>query len=330
MLMKTLTAISLSLWLTTCNAIERMASTGVHLHMKKVIKNESVELYAETFGNPDNIPVLLIAGAMAPAIFWDTEFCASLVSRGYYVIRFDNRDIGNSTHFPQNAPESGIELPYTIYDMVSDAEVVLEDLSYQSAHIIGHSLGGSIAQLFAVTYPEKTKSVTAISSPILAKGDIQFIETDPGVTEELWAVLMGNPMHQDVNKGIPEFQKVWHVLNGDWVLDEDRAEKYTRAIYETEIIGPAWNHTNIQSGIRDIYQELKNTGLPILFIHGEKDYLPSNPQNTKRLANSLPNAEAFILEGGGHMFFNGEVWQILIEQISGHISKHNKQRQPDA
>lgn len=321
MLMRNLTAISLFLWLNICYAIEGKASAGVQLHMKKMIKNGSVELYIETFGNPDNIPVLLIAGAMAPAIFWDTQFCAPLVSRGYYVIRFDNRDIGRSTHFPQNAPDSGIELPYTIYDMVADAKVVLEDLSHQSAHIIGHSLGGSIAQLFSVTYPGKSKSVTAISSPILARGDIQFIETAPEVTEKLWAVLMGNPMHQDVNKGIPEFQKVWRVLNGDWDLDEDRAEKYTRAIYETEIIGPAWNHTNIQSGIRDIFQELKELGTPILFIHGEKDYLPTNPENTKRLADALPNAELYLLNKGGHMFFNQEVWQILIEQISGHIEK---------
>lgn len=301
--------------------IEGMASTEKTLFMNKMIKIGSVEIYAEAFGNPDNVPVLLITGAMAPAGFWEAQFCESLAARGYYVIRFDNRDIGKSTHFPQSAPESGIEVPYTIYDMVSDAKIVLENLTDKSGHIIGHSLGGSIAQLFAVTYPEKVISVTAISSPILAKGHIQFVETNPKITEKLWAVLMANPMHQDINKGIPEFQKIWHALNGDWALDENMAEKYTRAIYETEVIGPAWNHTNIQSGIRDIFQELKELGKPILFIHGEKDYLPSNPENTKRLANSLPNAEVFILKNGGHMFFNKEVWQILIEQIHGHIKK---------
>lgn len=299
--------------------------------MNKTIKNGSVEIYAEAFGTPDNVPVLLIAGAMASAVFWEAQFCESLATRGYYVIRFDNRDIGKSTHFPQSAPESGIEVPYTIYDMVNDAKIVLENLTGKSSHIIGHSLGGSIAQLFAVTYPEKVISVTTISSPILAKGHVQFVETDPKITEKLWAVLMANPMHQDVNKGIPEFQKIWRVLNGDWAIDEDMAEKYTRAIYKTEVIGPAWNHTNVQSGIRDIFQELKELGKPILFIHGEKDYLPSNPENTKRLANSLPNAEVFILKNGGHMFFNKKVWQILIEQIHGHIKKwHNKANAADA
>ncbi len=247
-----------------------------------------------------------------------------MANRGYYVIRFDNRDIGKSTHFPQSAPESGVELPYTINDMVADAKSVLDNLSGKNAHVIGHSLGGSIAQLFAVTYPEKTISVTAISSPILAKGNIPYVETDPKITEEMWDVLMSNPMHQDSKKGVPEFQQIWRFLNGDWPLDENMADKYTLAIYATEVIGPAWNHTNVQSGIRDIFQDLQKLGRPILFIHGEKDYLPSNPENTKRLANALPNADAFILENGGHMFFNNEIWKSLSNKSQAHEKAHNK------
>ena len=97
--------------------------------MNKMIKAGSIEICAEAFGNADNIPVLLIAGAMAPAVFWETYFCECLADCGYYVIRFDNRDIGHSTHFPQSVPESGIELPYTIEDMVDDAKAVLVTFS---------------------------------------------------------------------------------------------------------------------------------------------------------------------------------------------------------
>ncbi len=299
--------------------IEGVVITRKPSFMTKIIRNGAVEIYAETIGNSGDIPVLLIAGAMAPAIFWETHFCESLADSGYYVIRFDNRDIGKSTHFPQSAPGSGIKLPYTIDDMVADAKIVLESFTDKSGHIIGHSLGGSIAQLFALTYPEKILSVTAISSPILAKGNITYIETNPKITEELWAVLMSNPMHQDIHKGVPEFQKIWRVLNGNWTLDENMAANYTHAIYETEVIKPAWNHTNVQPGIRDIFSELKELGRPLLFIHGEKDYLPSDPENTRRLAKALPNAEVFILKNGGHMFFNKEIWQILIERLHDHI-----------
>ena len=291
------------------------------IFMSKTVINGKVQIYTESFGKSDDTPILLISGAMAPSIFWNDNFCQILSLKGYYVIRFDNRDIGKSTHFPQSKPNSGIKLPYSIYDMVEDTKVVLESFSSKKAHIIGHSLGGSIAQLFAISHPKKVISITAISSPILAKGNIPFVETDPKITEELWGILMANPMYQDLKKGIPEFQKVWRALNGDWTLDEKMAEKYTRTIYETEVIGPAWNHTNVQSGIQDIFQDLNNLGKPILFIHGENDYLPSNPENTKLLAEALTNAEAFILEKGGHMFFNNKIWKILFEQIYRHIQK---------
>lgn len=317
--MKKHTLIALLFWIPFCFIFKGLASPERPLHMNTIVKNGSVEIYTETFGNADNVPLLLIAGAMAPAIFWDRHFCESLADRGYYVIRFDNRDIGRSTHFPQSAPESGIDLPYTINDMVADTKCVLDALSGKSAHVVGHSLGGSIAQLFAVKFPEQTISLTAISSPILAKGNIAYVETDPKISEEMWAVLMANPMHQDARRGVPEFQKIWRFLNGRWPLDEKMADEYTLAIYVTEVIAPAWNHSNVQSGIPDIFRDLKVLDKSILFIHGENDYLPSNPENTKKLANALPNAEAYILENGGHMFFNAEIWKILLEEIHRHI-----------
>lgn len=284
-----------------------------------MIQNGNVQIYTETFGNAGNDPVLLIAGAMAPAMFWDQQFCESLANLGYYVIRFDNRDMGRSTHFPQSAPESGIELPYAIADMVTDAGCVLDNLSGRKGHIIGHSLGGAIAQLFAVTYPEKTASVTAIATPILAKGDIVYVETDPEIMAALWKVLMSNPMHQEVEKGVPEFRKIWRLLNGEWPLDEDMADAYTRVIYETETIGPAWNHTHVQDGVKDILNELEVLKVPVLFIHGENDYLPANPKNTEILASHLPNAEFVMLPKAGHMFFNQEIWELLLNTIIAHI-----------
>lgn len=287
--------------------------------ISQTIHNGSVKLYAESFGSKDDVPVLLIAGAMAPAIFWEDSFCARLATNGYFVIRFDNRDMGRSTHFPQSAPDSGIELPYSINDMVDDAAAVLAVHSEQPAHIIGHSLGGSIAQLFALSYPEQTRSITVLGSPLLAKGNLPYVETVPEVREEIWKVLMSNPMYPDLDRGAPEFLKIWDYLNGDWEFDEDMALQYTKAIYATETIGPAWNHTNVQAGIRDIREELRRLDKPLLYIHGEKDYLPANPENTKILAQSLDNAEFFIIKGGGHMLFNKELWEILIEKILQHM-----------
>jgi pimeloyl-ACP methyl ester carboxylesterase len=287
------------------------------------IVNDSTELFTETFGEADATPVVLIAGAMAPAIFWPEPFCNALAAHGYFVIRFDNRDIGRSTHYPQSAPDSGVECPYTIEDMVEDTRRVLRTHSDKKAHIVGHSLGGSIAQLFAVRFPMFTQTLTAISSPILARGTIDYQTTDPAITDELWRVLMANPMYQDFELGGPAFLKVWRYLNGDWDLDEHMANEYTKSIYATETIGPAWNHTNVQEGIRDIMPELMPINKPVFLIHGSKDYLPGNPENTAMLAEYLPDASLYILPGAGHMFFNQKIWEIFLEKLLNHFKSND-------
>lgn len=287
--------------------------------MAQILENENVKLFVDTVGNKENEPILMIAGAMAPYVFWNQQFCERLAINGYFVIRFDNRDIGRSTHFPQSKPDSGKDLPYTIDDMIEDARIVLQNFTYKPAHIIGHSLGASIAQLFAISYPEKIRTLTLISGPILAKGSLPYIETDPEITESLWKVLMGNKMYQDFERGLVEFEKVWTVLNGGWELDRKLAQEYTKSLYETEIIGPAWNHTNVQVGVRDIFDDLAKIKIPILFIHGENDYLPTHPENTRLLAETLPSAKFYPLERAGHMYFHKKLWLKLGEAILKHI-----------
>ena len=82
---------------------------------------------------------------------------------------------------------------------------------------------------------------------------------------------------------------------------------------------------NVQTGIRDIWEELSRLNKPLLYIHGEKDSLPANPENTKKLAQSLGNADFFILRSGGHMFFNKKIWEILSKKILRHIQQEQNQ-----
>jgi len=95
------------------------------------------------------------------------------------------------------------------------------------------------------------------------------------------------------------------------------------------IKGRAWNHTNVQNGIRDTMGDLEKSDITLLFIHGEKDYLPSNPENTKILANHLSNADVFILANGGHMFFSKQLWDILFNRITMHIDSLNMDNSAD-
>ncbi len=152
----------------------------------------------DTFGDPNSPPVLLIMGLGVQMTLWDPEFCQSIADRGYYVIRFDNRDVGLSSSFDDTGVDdlgevmSGkVSAPYALTDMAADAAGLLDALGISSAHIVGASMGGMIAQTFAIAYPEKTRSLTSIMS---TTGDPEVGQASP---EALGALLGPAPTTRD-------------------------------------------------------------------------------------------------------------------------------------
>ncbi|MEC4834818.1 alpha/beta fold hydrolase [Mycobacteroides chelonae] len=138
-----------------------------------------IELCFEEFGNPADPAVLLIMGIGAQMVFWRTEFCQQLAGQGYRVIRFDNRDCGLSTKLDGVRAGGGALIPtmakflagvkitdtaYTLVDMAADAAGLLDHLGIEQAHIVGASMGGMIAQVFAAEHPDRTQTVTIIMS----------------------------------------------------------------------------------------------------------------------------------------------------------------------
>ena len=130
----------------------------------------------DSFGDPSAPPLLLIMGLGAQMTRWSEAFCQTLASRGFHVIRFDNRDVGLSTHL-DDAPIPDLatisqahkrgekpDVPYTLYDMADDAAGVLTALGIDKAHIVGASLGGMVAQLVASEHPDRTLTMTSIMS----------------------------------------------------------------------------------------------------------------------------------------------------------------------
>ena len=292
--------------------------------MVETINTNKIELWSESFGNKDNRCIVLIAGAMAPAVFWDIDFCNKLSRLGYFVIRFDNRDMGYSTHFTPCRANSNTDMPYNINDMAADVNSILEHYKKDKAIIVGHSLGSTIAQVFAITYPKKCESLFLISSPIIAKGQNEYVETDTKIMQEMWQVLMSNKMYQDYERGKEEFFRAWKYLNGEWELDKKMAEEYTKRLYETEYIEPAYNHTKVQENIPDIYKDLNDLQIPKHFIYGELDYLASNLQNIKILVNSVDNADLTILPNAGHLFFNKELWNNIFNTFCEKLKVQSK------
>src|SRR5262249_43528575 len=135
-----------------------------------------IEIEYEVFGNCNDRPLLLIMGLGAQMILWDDEFCKLLAGRGHWVIRFDNRDVGQSTTFPQlGAPnlllamgaamaQQPVSAPYMLRDMAADAVGLLDALGIAAAHVVGASMGGMIAQTLAIEHPTRVRSLTSIMS----------------------------------------------------------------------------------------------------------------------------------------------------------------------
>ncbi len=131
-----------------------------------------ISMTYESFGDPADPPVLLIMGGNAQMIHWPAGFCSELIARGLHVIRFDNRDAGRSTHFRDAAEPDFLaayagdfsSVSYTLADMADDTVGLLDVLGIGSAHLVGQSMGGMIAQAIAIEHPARVRSLTSISS----------------------------------------------------------------------------------------------------------------------------------------------------------------------
>ena len=142
------------------------------------LKANGIELEYDTLGTGD--PVVLVMGVGAQMIVWPEGFCEELAARGFQVIRFDNRDVGLSTHLDHTGVPNvlqaiargliglPIEAPYTLSDMASDVAGLIQGLGFESAHVFGMSMGGMIAQTVAAEHPRRVRSLVSFASGILA------------------------------------------------------------------------------------------------------------------------------------------------------------------
>src|SRR5215208_4919131 len=128
--------------------------------------SKDVELCYQRFGNPDGEPLLLVMGLGGPMNWWDPDFCTALAQRGFFVIRYDNRDTGRSSRARGRVTRAmlvraftgrRVRAPYSIEDMAADACGLLDHLGLDSAHVVGVSMGGMIAQTMAITAPQRVR-----------------------------------------------------------------------------------------------------------------------------------------------------------------------------
>ncbi|WP_167611893.1 alpha/beta fold hydrolase [Maribellus sediminis] len=280
--------------------------------MKKhfVSIDEKVKLWIETLGDSGNEACLLISGAGANSSFWSERLCRHLAEKDFFVIKYDHRDFGYSTKidFTQH--------PYDFMQLVKDAVAILDTLQVEKAHIVGHSMGGFIAQLMAIHFPDRVISIISAS----ASTNSPLVPPPPDKT---WKIFMENSPANDFENDLSGFMRIWEYLNGTARFDRELAVDYTRNLYERQaIIGALGeSHVKAQASLSDRSEILKSVDKPALIIHGEEDYLVDKYGGIQT-AESLPKSKLVLIPKMGHIPFNREILDRFESEIIQFISRN--------
>jgi len=277
----------------------------------KQIFNGNVGLFSESFGSPNDTPILLIMGAMASGIWWPEAFCQQLADLGRFVIRYDHRDTGASTSY-----EPG-QSHYSVEDLADDAVSILHGYQLKDAHLVGMSLGGFLAQLIALKHPTTVKSLTLIASERLAAVDPNLPGMDASV---LNYHAQGAELDWTNREAVIEYQLgAWRLLTGSaHQLDENLIRKLAADDFDrTPNLLTPFNHALLQGGDRWL-NRLHEISVPTLIIHGTEDMvLPY--AHALALQSGISNSTLLTLEGTGHELHPKD-WSTILKAIQNHTA----------
>lgn len=258
----------------------------------RMVFGNGVQIATQSSGSNARGAIVLVMGATASMMWWPEEFVAALATAGYMVIRYDHRDTGRST---TGAP--GVA-NYAVDDLSNDLMSVLDSYGLASAHVVGMSLGGLIAQLTTVKHPDRVKSLTLIASEPLHGGEADL----PGIDERFMAHFseMGTLEWSD-RKTVAEFMlETARLSSGSGHAFDARAARtrIDRELDRAINIQSAFNHA-LMRGDLDNRWDLREIKRPTLVIHGSED--PIIPlANGEAIARQVPGAKLFVLKGSGH------------------------------
>jgi len=288
------------------------------------VRANGIEIAYDSFGDTGAPPLILIMGFTMPMITWDEEFCKILAHEGYRVIRFDNRDIGHSTWLTEagipNLQQVGLSLaqgkapvvPYLLRDMAEDVLGLMDALAIESAHIVGMSMGGMIAQALAIHYPQRVRTLTSFASTMWS--------LDPALprpTPEASEVLM-KPVPMDPDGYLKATVRAWQVICGPAMpIDEAFLRERARRVFERGVSLPGLARQMaaiMASGSRR--EALRTLTVPTLVLHGDSDPLIP-PAHAVATAETIPGARLHLVKGMGHDV-PPAAWSELIAAIAEH------------
>jgi pimeloyl-ACP methyl ester carboxylesterase len=281
---------------------------------------DGITLCHESFGDPADPPALLVMGLGTQMIAWRDDFCEQLASRGFYVTRFDNRDVGRSTHLSGAPPTLRQMLTrkipedaYSLDDMAGDAVRLAEKLELGPVHVIGASMGGMIGQVMAANHPDRVLSLVSIMSNTGSRWTGQ---------PALGAYRMFLAEAPDEREAfIEHVVKLFQVVGSKGELfDEEYVRDVTGRSFDRDHDSASAGRqlgAVLKTGKRDAL--LRSIKVPTLVIHGTEDRLvrPSGGKATKR---AIPGARLMMVEGMGHDLPR-KAWSQILDAIAENAAR---------
>ncbi|WP_018598686.1 alpha/beta fold hydrolase [Mycobacterium sp. 155] len=285
-------------------------------------KAGDIDLYYEDMGDPNDPVVLLIMGLGAQLLLWRTGFCEKLVDQGLRVIRYDNRDVGLSSKLSGQRVGTplalrmarsflGLRSPsvYTLEDIADDAAALLDYLDIDAAHIVGGSMGGMVAQVFASRYRDRTKTLAVIFS-----SNNKALLPPPGI-KQLLSVITGPPANSTRDAIIDNAVRLGKI-NGspayptpDDKMRAEAAELYDRAYYPAGIA----RHFAAILGSGSLVHHDRRITAPTVVIHGLADRL-MRPFGGRAVAKAIAGARLVLIDGMGHELPE-PVWDEIVGEL---------------
>jgi pimeloyl-ACP methyl ester carboxylesterase len=286
------------------------------------VDSTGIEIAYERLGDPNAPPVLLVMGVAAQMINWPDGFCQALVERGLHVIRFDNRDAGRSTHLT-DAPMPDLQAAlsgdlssasYTLSDMAADAVGLLHALGLESAHLVGASMGGAIAQTVAIEHPARVRSLTSMMS---TTGERSVGQPDPEALGRMFAGPPPTTREEVIERAV----RASRILGSPGFARDEAAvrERAGRAHDRAhDPVGVARQAVaSVASGDRTA--RLRSLTVPTLILHGAAD-LMCDVSGGRATAAAIPHADLVIIDGMGHDL-PAALWPEITSRIAGLVKR---------
>jgi pimeloyl-ACP methyl ester carboxylesterase len=285
-----------------------------------------VDIAYERFGREDAPPVLLIMGLGTQMLGWPDGFCAALAARDVHVVRFDNRDVGLSTHMTDAPPPDvrgallgdASSASYTLSDMAADTVGLLDALELDGAHLVGISMGAMIAQTAAIEHPRRVRSLTSIMS---TTGDPRA-----GQPREAAMRALMSPPAATREEAVERTLSIVRVIGSPgFELDEADLRWRTGVAYDraNDPVGIARQLVAIAAS-GDRTAKLRSLSLPALVIHGADDPL-IDVSGGRATARAIPGAELVVFEGMGHDLPRA-LWSELARRIAQLVERAEASR----